>query len=289
MEDVSFSDGKQSVGLRTLQSIQLEMLSEILTFCKIHEVPVFLAAGSALGACRHQGMIPWDDDIDLGMMRTDYKRFIGLWVARQDSDLYLQSSYTEKNYPHDSVKILKPGTEVFSEEFAETGFTDGIFIDIFPFDEEVKSPFLGALQKGILLLLNLILMSYSRNVIRLVRSPVGRMTRTMGFYIRKILPRRTLLSLREVMSEATFAKKTDKVLCYEMYGFVRHRKTIISRKVIFPAKFMPFANIVAPVPADNHAYLQGLFGDFMRLPDQAQQKPAHVRKVLINGVARANG
>ena len=76
--------------LRLLQNTLLEMLLDVLAVCQAHNIRVFLVGGTALGAVRHKGFIPWDDDIDIGMPRDDYKRFIPVF------ETYLSDRYSTR-------------------------------------------------------------------------------------------------------------------------------------------------------------------------------------------------
>ena len=276
MEPVFYRNGRQSPGLQRLQAIQIDILQDVLSFCEEHDITTFLVAGSALGAERHGAMIPWDDDIDLGMMREDYDRFIRLWPQKSRCPHILQCSASENGYPHDSAKILMPGTAVRISEFEGTGFRDGIFIDIFPFDRRLKSKALTAAQTWILGALNLILMSYSRNVVSLTRSRSYQLIRRLAFHLRKFLPLQLLTRIRAWISAARPFAKGEEIVCYEMYGFARHRKTIIDGDTILPPGRAKFGEQLVPVPKNNAAYLARLFGEYRKLPPETQRVPHHI-------------
>ncbi|MEC4295521.1 LicD family protein [Adlercreutzia shanghongiae] len=120
--------------LRRLQLTLLEMLHEIDAVCRAHDINYFLDSGSALGAVRHGGFIPWDDDVDLGMMREDYNRFLAIAPEALPSDLKLIAPGETKHYSPMFAKVMKRGTKFYAKETIEAGFDLGIFIDIFPFD-----------------------------------------------------------------------------------------------------------------------------------------------------------
>ena len=102
--------------LLRLREMQLEILKEIIRVCELHGIRYFIAYGSLLGAVRHQGPIPWDDDIDICMAREDYEKFSRVADSELDSQYELVSMARDLNYPMSLPKVQKKGT---------------LFIDIF--------------------------------------------------------------------------------------------------------------------------------------------------------------
>ena len=84
--------------LRRQQMVMLEMVTVLDKICKKHDIPYFLYGGTLLGAFRHNGFIPWDDDLDVAMMRQDYKRLMKVLPAKLPSYIALQNNDTDKNY-----------------------------------------------------------------------------------------------------------------------------------------------------------------------------------------------
>lgn len=110
------------------------MLVDIDRVCREHGIAYFLDSGTLLGARRHGGFIPWDDDIDLGMPRDDYERFLA--VAPEALGARYRVTCPNTN-PHQAAlfaKVMLVGTRFETEETQEAGFEQGIFVDIFPYD-----------------------------------------------------------------------------------------------------------------------------------------------------------
>lgn len=120
--------------LQQVQKTEMEILEEVLRICKEHRIPYFVIEGTLLGTIRHNGFIPWDDDIDIGMVREDYQRFLQAAVSDLRNGFVLQHYTTDRRTPTYHAKIRKDGT-IFMEQYARRlSIHQGIFIDIMPFD-----------------------------------------------------------------------------------------------------------------------------------------------------------
>lgn len=116
------------MSLEEMKSIELEMLIHIDKFCKEHNICYSLCGGTLLGAIRHQGFIPWDDDIDIFMPRPDYQRFIALYNNFHPR-FTLQNIYNDDSYYFLHSKVYDNRTVL-----VESSACNGVFIDIFPID-----------------------------------------------------------------------------------------------------------------------------------------------------------
>lgn len=120
--------------IKQLRSALLEILLKIDGFCKENNITYFIDSGTALGAKRHNGFIPWDDDIDLGMKREDYDRFLLLAQTQFPDGYSIHTFDNTDGFAPMFAKVCKNGTIFETEETKDSGFKQGIFIDIFPYD-----------------------------------------------------------------------------------------------------------------------------------------------------------
>lgn len=124
-----------------LQRIEFKMLKEFVRICDELELTYFLVCGSALGAAKYKGFIPWDDDVDVALPRADYEIFCKKAQEMLPEHLFLQNSDTDKYYPLIFSKIRNNGTTFVEKPYAKTNINHGIYIDVFPLDgypEDVK-------------------------------------------------------------------------------------------------------------------------------------------------------
>lgn len=120
--------------LRKAQLIMLEMLIEFDAICKKHQLHYWLDSGTLLGAVRHQGFIPWDDDIDLSMPVEDYNQFLKIANSELSSEIFLQTSQTDKKFKFDYIKLRSNKASIveFHEKDKQIKYHQGVFVDIFP-------------------------------------------------------------------------------------------------------------------------------------------------------------
>lgn len=136
-----------NANLRAHQLLLLDMLKEIDRICKKHHISYMLFAGSALGAIRHQGFIPWDDDLDVVMLRPEYERFLSVAPKELDSGLYFMQSEFSEHWPMFFSKLRRNGTACIERQVPKDRLMhQGVYIDIFPCDNLSDHAFVRKLQ-----------------------------------------------------------------------------------------------------------------------------------------------
>lgn len=120
--------------LRKLQLTQLEILKEIDRICQEYGISYSLYAGTLLGAVRHQGFIPWDDDLDICMSRSEYNRFLQIWEKVKPEGYMLQNKENSPDFTQSFSKIRKLNTTYQMKVDFGKKYYQGIFVDIFPID-----------------------------------------------------------------------------------------------------------------------------------------------------------
>ncbi len=122
---------------KKLWAIELDLLIEFDRFCKMNQLKYYLAFGTLLGAVRHKGFIPWDDDLDVIMFRSDYNKL--LEIASFDYPYFFQTPYTDRGkYFYSYAKLRNDNTTFVGQNFSYQGFHAGINIDIYPVDNWIN-------------------------------------------------------------------------------------------------------------------------------------------------------
>lgn len=271
-----FVDGVPSPRLQRLQAVEKDLADQFFRWCERHDLTAFLVCGSALGAVRHGDMIPWDDDIDIGMLRAEFERMFRLFARDPIPGTYLQSHRNEADYPFPFAKLRLDGTSVSEPAFTSPRAHSGIFIDVFPFDALPRSALLRRIQQVALGILNLFIMPPSPEVLAATRSPVLRFTKRVIGTLRPILPRRALTASREWWARLPGTSKGGIVDSFGMYGIRFGPETPIAVDRLVPPVRTRFGVIDAWLPRESELYLTSLFGDFRRLPPEHMRKPGHV-------------
>lgn len=265
--------------LKKLQDIELDILIMLKDFCLQHDISWFLDGGTVLGAARHRGFIPWDDDIDIGMLREDYDRFVSLAKTELPSGYSLHDWSNTPGYSAMFAKVYKDNTKFYTEETIEAGCDQGIFVDIFPYDQlaedsaQKKKQIRNArIWQSILYLYYTrtivvphkgLLGTAERNACKIAHSLVSRLFDPD--FIRKKFNRSTL-PVRESPSSLYLSLPWPNVP-----GF--------KRSDLLPAVTLLFEGYEFPVPARPEAFLEATYGNWRQLPpvdDRHTHLPKHL-------------
>lgn len=127
-------DFKVDENRKKIWAVELDLLFKFDSVCKKYGLKYFLIGGTLLGAIRHNGFVPWDDDIDVGMLREDYEKLLQIPQNEFPEPYFLQTPYTDEGYYFSFVKLRNSNTSAISSAFRYERFNQGLFIDIFPLD-----------------------------------------------------------------------------------------------------------------------------------------------------------
>lgn len=120
--------------LQGLHATLYEIISEIDRICQKHDIRYFVTGGTAIGAHFWQAIIPWDDDVDIGMTRDNYERFLSVAPDELSPLYFLQTPETEKHTPFIFAKVRRNDSMFSESQFSSIEMHQGIYVDIFPFD-----------------------------------------------------------------------------------------------------------------------------------------------------------
>lgn len=255
----------QGSALRQLQETELEILRDVADFCEKNSIRYFLCSGTLLGAIRHRGFIPWDDDIDISMPRKDFERFLAL--SQSLPDRYIcQATRFYPEYPIPIVKVRKKGTVMKEPMMENLNIDHGVWIDIFPIDR-VKN--VEKLKKRALWINVLTTAIYSKlGIMNSEKMGTKFLCRVLGLFRVKTLDRwRTRVLTSEEKSKAS--KYTNFV------SNLGYRKLLFDEEVLFPLKKAEFEGSYFYVPNKSEEWLASAYGDYQKLPPKEKQVNKH--------------
>lgn len=259
--------------LENLQRVQLTIMDEIHKLCVNNNLRYYLIGGSALGAIRHKGFIPWDVDIDIAMPRKDYELFITQY-SRQINPRFSVIDYrSEKNYhPPHALVILN--NSVLIQEINELNPqmpNHGIYVDVLPLDIAPNNPQQRKSQERDLIRI--------RNFKEKKVSLIYPKNTKFEIFLKKI--RRVLFApvsltrlnkkQQDIMMRYDSLDENDNTVWCSMASHYKYEKLCMNKNIFGEPLLKDFAGRNYYVPREIGEYLKQLFGDYMRLPSEEEQ------------------
>ncbi len=260
--------------LHKLQEIEMELLQEVDRICRKYKIHYNMVGGTMLGAIRHGGYIPWDDDADLGFLRTEYEKFRRICQTELNTEkYYFQEIRDTEGYRWGYAKLRKKNTKFvrLGQEFMP--YEQGVFIDLFPLDNVPDNRLLRKVHFFSCFLLRKFLWSEVG-----CRTEKNKMIREL-YGIMHLVPRKVLISWYELLIRMNARHKTElvRILTFptpkNTYGF--YRKWFLKQ-----ARYH-FGNITLTGAKDYEGYLKHKFGDYMELPPESERKVHPISKLKL--------
>lgn len=241
--------------LREMQLKMKEILDVVHMICEKNNIPYWLSSGTLLGAVRHGGFIPWDDDVDIDMLWSDIPRFIKACEKDLPEGYIVQTHKTDKHYYLNHIKVRDLNSSM-SEPSADNYKYKGLFVDIIPIEPSF-------------LLLNKLSRYPKALVDKSVYMNMPRFIQESCYYLRQII----FLLFRFIS-----CFKSNKNECYPTYGTLFFNKRDLTD--IFPTSMIEFEGSTFSAPKEYDAYLSKMFGDYAKLPANQLRRPQHDASVI---------
>ncbi len=246
--------------IQDIQSVQINILQEIINICNRHSIKFILVWGTLLGAVRHKGFIPWDDDLDIAMKRDDYERFKQAALQELPEHLFFQDYITDEGFHGLIAKVRDSRTCIVENGYRNVkNMNHGIFVDIFVGDyyEDCFSS------------------KIKRNIIKLLRYMVGF----------KVVPCNKLYRF----ASHFFIKKQSFDLLHKILQTLdphgKKKFYLIDNQIAIPADNFddtieaPYEGLTVNIPRNYHKYLSEKYGDYMQLPPVSDRKGRHMTEL----------
>ena len=273
--DMAFKEFDDPALLRHIQKVLTQILVEFDRVCAELDLPWAVYGGTAIGAVRHQGFIPWDDDIDICMTRADYERFLAEAPALLGSDFRIDNTRTNPDYPFMFTKLVLKDTLMVPEFSKESKYKMPMFLDIFPLDNIPEDPRAYRKQKrqtwlwGRMVYLSGTPRPYLE-IDGILRTLIFTATTAVYWVLRlgRITPRR----LQKRWERA--ARRYEHAPSTTMTDFCMRdpENWEVSYEELFPAIEVPFENVTTKLPKEYDTLLCRGYGDYMQLPPVEKRK-----------------
>lgn len=242
---------------------EVEILNHIVAVCEKHGLRYYLSYGTLLGAIRHKGFIPWDDDIDISMPRADYERLIGVMLAHPDKR-FVALTPKAKGYPYHFAKVVDLSSKIVEEQLDDFA-GNALWVDIFPLDGvDTDAP---TLQKRLAKYFNSCRASASFKTCPQGNKPwKWRACKLIG--TRAFSRLLTWVSRRKPFDGAEYVAHMPTALRY-----------LFPRRLFDEVVKVEFEGRLYDAPAGYHEYLTILYADYMQLPP-ADQRVTHCVKAV---------
>lgn len=266
-----------------LQRTLLMMLEDFISTCEENNIEYFAIGGTAIGALRHNGMIPWDDDIDIAYLREDEEKIIRGIKEKFGDKYWFANPELEKGFPYIPTHMCLTGT-VFKEKNFDEDYNNGVFLDLYPYDKifedekKQKRQVLRAWFYGKLY------------VLYFASSPILFISGIKAFFVKAICKVvNKFMHLLKVDPQALYAKAMHYGCACEKESASFNTITwlydtdpycgALKMDEVFPTRFAKFGDIEIRIPRDTDKYLTSVYGDYMTIPP-AEKRHNHPPEIL---------
>ena len=269
---------EQSAQLKLLQEIELENLRMLMEICEKNHLRYYLIGGSLLGAMRHKGFIPWDDDIDVGLPRPDYNRFVQIAKGYLPAHMDVKTMTSDPNYKCYFTRLINNKKKIYWDHGQYTAVI-GVWMDVFPLDGLPENPLLRKLQ--------VFRVKLNKALYKFTQIDYVSTNRTNRPISERVLIRFAQLTrIGKLMNADKRLKKLDRALQrydYDTSAYAWNFSGCYGKREIVPhiqlggSRTAEFEGLQVSIPEAAEDYLTSIYGDYMKLPPEDQRRSHEVR------------
>lgn len=252
--------------VKQIRNAEIEILDYVVEICEKNNIEYYLDFGTLLGAIRHEGFIPWDDDIDIAMPRKDYEKFLKICQDIKSPMFFLQTYRTDKEYYQNFAKMRNSNTTFIEKNMKHLNFNHGIYIDIFPIDSFPEKSLLQYLKLAVVVSIN--------KMCTLTKNPYAFMPYKIAKIIHLLFKPIKVTAYNGIIDKILRNNKQSKYLYSLENGF--DFKKIIQTAVLREKTMHKFEMKEYKIPKNYDDYLKILYGNYMQLPPENERVSPHL-------------
>lgn len=257
---------------KRIWAVEIDLLDQLLKVCKKHNIKIFVFAGTLLGAIRHKGFIPWDDDIDVCMTRSEFEKLVAVADKEFSYPYFFQTALSDRKYFFGYARLRNSLTTGHVVKQSSPNYNHGIYIDIFVLDGYEPGKKLARQLRQRKYVTHLLHSYYSKEK--------SWLQFILHYTICKLIPYEKGLSLYNTIL-SKYNKKSDKLtfLTHPLYLLERYW---CYKKDLNDVTYMQFENIEVPVPSNYDSVLTNIFGNYMEFPPVEKRGEWHSGKLYLD-------
>lgn len=259
---------KKELTLKEIQKCELKILEHVDKFCRENDIKYSLTGGTLLGAIRHKGFIPWDDDIDIVMLREDYEKFLNLY---KDSEFVLYNSSKQTDYYYSYSKIIYKKTEMKENNLLPiNGY--GVYLDVFPLDNINNSQLIANAKISLLKIVRKLHALSNYKSIPSDKSSIEKIFGNIIFPICKMIGFKKFIKVENWIINLFISKESNYVANMFSYYGIKEKMPKYYFKEIIECDFEDKRVFILK---EYDKFLKSLFNDYFKLPPKDKRITHH--------------